>query len=240
MQLDIFLTGDEIRLPISTSATIQGIIYNALKTDEKYSAYLHNSGKILNGRKYKLFTFSDIQGNYVIEGSEIVFRDGARFSVRSADAYLIQLLLSYFTEHRCIDVAGSKAEIKNLRLTDEHIFDNEITVRTLSPVTVYITETDGHTIYYSPEEKEFYNAIVTNARRKWISNFGSEENFKLAVSPVENCHFKKRVTKFKETVITAWHGEFILKGPPKVLNFLYDTGIGSKNSQGFGMFEIKK
>lgn len=240
MQLDIFIKGEEIRLPISTSSTIQGIIYNALKKDKNYSTYLHNHGSSLNGRKYKFFTFSDVRGNYRIENKEIVFLGGANFSVRSADAYLIQLLFSYFTEHPEIRIGSSKARIENLRLCDEQIFSDEIKIQTLSPITIYITESDGHTLYYSPADKEFYNAIVTNARRKWITRFGSESDFNLEISPVENCSFKKRTTRFKETIIIAWHGEFILKGPPIVLTFLYNTGIGVKNSQGFGMFELKK
>lgn len=240
MQLDIFVKAEEIRLPISTSSTIQGVIYNALKKDNNYSTYLHDHGNNLNGRKYKFFTFSDIRGNYRIENKEIVFLECANFSVRSTDAYLIQLLFSHFTEHPEIEIGSSKAKIEKLRLRDEQIFSDEIRIQTLSPITVYITESDGHTLYYSPADKEFYNAIITNARRKWITRFGSDSDFELEINPVENCSYRRRITRFKETIITAWHGEFILKGPPIVLNFLYNIGLGVKNSQGFGMFEVKK
>jgi CRISPR-associated endoribonuclease Cas6 len=33
-------------------------------------------------------------------------------------------------------------------------------------------------------------------------------------------------------------GRFKLKGSPALMSIAYDTGLGSKNSQGFGMFEI--
>ena len=35
-------------------------------------------------------------------------------------------------------------------------------------------------------------------------------------------------------------GEYELIGEPKYLDFLYQTGLGSKNAQGFGMFEVEK
>jgi len=45
------------------------------------------------------------------------------------------------------------------------------------------------------------------------------------------------VTVFKGTRITAWNGIYEIVCPPDYLKFLYDAGIGAKNSQGFGMFE---
>ena len=38
--------------------------------------------------------------------------------------------------------------------------------------------------------------------------------------------------------LTAYSGTYELFGERKYLDFLYQTGLGSKNSQGFGMFEI--
>jgi len=49
---------------------------------------------------------------------------------------------------------------------------------------------------------------------------------------------KKLVTKYQGSYIEAWYGNFILSGKRKYLDFLYQTGLGSKNSQGFGMFNI--
>ena len=38
--------------------------------------------------------------------------------------------------------------------------------------------------------------------------------------------------------ISGWYGEYYLVGKRKYLDFLYQTGLGSKNSQGFGMFDV--
>ena len=50
----------------------------------------------------------------------------------------------------------------------------------------------------------------------------------------------KYFTKYKNFFIEAWYGLYLLEGNADYLSFLYDAGLGSKNAQGFGMFEIKK
>lgn len=45
---------------------------------------------------------------------------------------------------------------------------------------------------------------------------------------------------YKGTVIKAWEGTFRLLGPQELVELAYDTGLGAKNSQGFGCFELLK
>ena len=49
---------------------------------------------------------------------------------------------------------------------------------------------------------------------------------------------KKVVTRVKGIWVTAYHARLGLSAHPQVTAFLYETGIGSKNSQGFGMIEL--
>lgn len=48
----------------------------------------------------------------------------------------------------------------------------------------------------------------------------------------------EKIVKYRETVIKGWMGRFVLKGNRKLLKLGYECGIGSKNSQGFGMVEV--
>jgi len=43
---------------------------------------------------------------------------------------------------------------------------------------------------------------------------------------------------YKNFLIKGWMGTFRLQGLKKALKLAYDAGLGSKNSQGFGMFEV--
>ena len=240
MQISIVFTKDRITLPIATCETLQGLLYKAIAQDADYAQSLHDDGKIFDGRKFKLFSFGEPEGRYEIEGDSITYLSRLRLTVRSADAYFIQLLLAYFTPGREVRLGNNTVTVGDIRLGDNRIYGDRIVIRTLSPITAYITEPDGRTVYFSPEDPRFYDSLTANARRKYVGFFGTDEGFSLRVSPAEGARFIKRATRFKTTFITAWHGRFVLEAPPRVLELLYDTGLGSKNSQGFGMFEIKE
>lgn len=237
MQITVTFKKDRIRLPIATFAVVQGLLYQAMNEDPQFATRMHEAGRCAEGRQFKLFSFSELKGVYRIEGHSITFLSEARMTVRSIDPYLIQLLFAYFSSHKAVELGAQMVEVDGVRLEDPHIYDSEILVRTLSPVTVYRTEENGHTTYFSPKDPAFYSGIINNARRKWISWYGTEEGFALQITPAPDMREKKCATRFKETFISGWHGRFVLQAPPRVLNFLYQTGLGSKNSQGFGMIE---
>lgn len=237
MQLHLTLSGENIRLPIATAHTVQGFIYNALKGDSRYQHDLHENGSTFDDRTFKLFTFGELRGSYTVENKEIIYRDRVSFEIRSVDPYMLQLLYGYFTNSQALRLGDNTVVADKISLEDNVIFDSEITIKTLSPITVYTT-VDNHTVYFTPEDHRFYESIISNARRKWSSHFGTDDGFSLEIAPVEGTRFIKRATAFKQTFITAWHGTFSLRGNPQTLNFLYHTGLGTKNSQGFGMFGV--
>jgi len=51
-------------------------------------------------------------------------------------------------------------------------------------------------------------------------------------------HHKRVVTKYKDTWINGWKGMYRISGSSRALEFIYNTGLGSKNSQGFGLLEV--
>ena len=108
-------------------------------------------------------------------------------------------------------------------------------------VTKRVFDTDknsGKTYYYSPDEQEFYDSVYYNFLRKYCAYTGIEAIERIELYPLRISEKDKYVTKYKDFYITAWLGEYVLSGPRKYLDFLYQTGLGSKNAQGFGMFEV--
>lgn len=237
MQLTVRFT-EKITLPLASAEVIQGLIYRALSTDENYATNVHENGNSLLGRKYKLFTFSELTGKYTVTDGRITYPYGASLRVSSADPYFIQLMFSYFNTHKRVLIGEGYSETEDARISDIRIFKNEISVRTLSPITVYQTEEDGHTTYFAPTDSRFAHGIEINARRKYITHYGTEDGFDLKVTLNERTPPVKRMTRFKSTFITAWHCSLILSGSPQTLDLLYNVGLGSKNSQGFGMFTL--
>ena len=60
----------------------------------------------------------------------------------------------------------------------------------------------------------------------------------IKIQPIQISAKDKFVTKYKQSYITGWYGIYKLIGERKYLDFLYQVGLGGKNSQGFGMFEL--
>ena len=48
----------------------------------------------------------------------------------------------------------------------------------------------------------------------------------------------KVVTNVKGIWVTAWGGTYRLQGTPQALEYLYHTGLGSRSSMGFCLFDI--
>ena len=140
MQINIVFTKDRITLPIATYETLQGLLYKAVAQDASYAKRLHDDGKLFDGRKFKLFSFGEPEGRYEIEGDSITYLSRVRLTVRSADAYFIQLLLAYFTPGREVRLGNNTVTVGDIRLADNRIYGGRIVIRTLSPITTYITE----------------------------------------------------------------------------------------------------
>jgi CRISPR-associated endoribonuclease Cas6 len=118
-------------------------------------------------------------------------------------------------------------------------------VRALSPITTYstLTASDGRkkTYYYSPQESDWEKQLLANLQRKaqalgWSGN---------QLASLDGAHIRPlrvgkqdlRILKYRETVIKAWTGIYELDLPEPFFLLAYESGLGSKNSQGFGMVE---
>lgn len=236
MQLLLTLQCEMLRLPLAYGRLVQGMLYHGGRTEEGHSAFLHDVGYRAEGRSFRLFTFGQLTGPHSVSGREIVFWDRVELEIRSTDARFIQSLLGSFVPGRELWLGENAVTVQDCALSDRHILEEHITIQTLSPITVYHSELDGHTLYFSPEDPRFAHGVEQNARRKWQSYHGSGEPpaFSFRVPAGEQC--RKTVTTYQGIYITGWNGRFELEGAPMMLDFLYQTGLGAKNAQGFGMF----
>ena len=238
MRIIVTFRFERLRLPLACGHIIQSFIYRVLSAEPGYSGFVHDAGYRAGHRSFKLFSFRPPYGSYALQGRDILFHNGASFELRSPDAVFIQTFLAACRPGTVFSLCGQEVTVASCRLENVPALQTGAAVTTLSPVTVHRTDEDRHTIYYSPEDAAFYDGIIRNAQRKWQSFYG-DAPFLFSIEPMENTQYRRLVTTFKGIYITAWYGSFVLHGTPQVLAFLYDTGLGSRNSQGFGMFEPK-
>ncbi len=241
MQLEVSIgLREPLALPINYNHILQSIIYRALSAMPDYSEFLHECGYTSGGRQYRMFQFSQLTGDYYIDQGQhkIVFRSYVHLEIRSPEPLLIRLLTMNLQRHGVMFGTVICRDV-HLELYDYTVEENSLNIRMKSPVTVYSTDPgSGYVTYYKPDEDIFYQKINDNFLRKYQAYYGLSPYAGIEMKPLQDNLPKKMVTKYQGSYITAWYGTYRLTGERKYLDFLYQTGLGSKNSQGFGMFEI--
>lgn len=239
MQLLLYIRPEQpIVLPINYQHILQSILYRTLEYSSELSEFMHGEGYTFGDRQYKMFHFSHLQGPYQIYQKKIRFDEYLVFEVRSPENRVIQMLARGFLEHgiwfgnmHCRDV--------EVELRDYTVEASELTIRMKTPITVYSTdENSGNTYFYTPDDELFYEKICDNFIRKYYAYYGVWPSSKITLRPVRITEKDKFVTRYKQSYITGWYGTYQLSGKRKYLDFLYQVGIGGKNSQGFGMFQL--
>lgn len=239
MQLNVYIGLETpISLPLNYNHIIQSIIYRAIGMMPDYAEFLHEEGYSREKRQYKMFQFSQLSGDYYIQNRQIIFKSYISFEIRSPEPLLIRLLGESFW-NQGIQFGKTLCTDIQMELYDYTIEESEVRIQMKSPLTVYSTDSEnGQTYYYHPEEKEFYERINDNFYRKYQAYYGVSPVSDLKIQKLEEGLPKKFVTKYQGSYITAWYGRYLISGKRKYLDFLYQTGLGSKNAQGFGMFEL--
>lgn len=120
-------------------------------------------------------------------------------------------------------------------LPEKKIRSNKVEFKTIAPVLVNLK--GDNLTYIPPTHSKFGEAFI-----QIICNQAMELNIQFESEAV---HFdiqtmKKLPLSHYNQTMTSWLGEFSLEAPKEVLQLVYDTGIGVRRSQGFGMLEIKK
>lgn len=233
-----------ITLPISYNYYVQSMIYNNIS--DTLAEELHKKGFPFEKRKFRMFVFSRILGKYKTNNKDkkIIFKSPVSIIFSTPYNILTQSLAEEIMKDGDVLIGGNELFINSIQVYKKKIFDDTLKVKILSPITVYSTlyKNDGKskkTYYYNPYEEEFNELIHNNIIKKYIAFHAKEpKDKKFYIEPFKVSQKKNHiVTFYKGTVIKGWTGIYQLTGSPELIEFSYDTGLGSKNSQGFGMWE---
>lgn len=235
---------NKLVLPLEYHQILQGFIYHSLANDQEFSEFLHEYGFHYENRVFKLFTFSRLFGKYYLnlERREIIFESPMTWYVSSILPKFIQLLGHKLLLDDQLRLHKTNIFVDQLEYEKEiPIQSNNILIEMISPVTIYSTyQSYGKKItqFFSPYDPVFSHLIEENAKKKYESFYNYPIVGSLEIIPIRVTKKHKVVTKYKNSIINGWNGVYELKGPIELLKLLYCTGIGGKNSQGFGMFQI--
>ena len=224
-----------ITLPLAYNELLQGLIYNCWR--ESFGG-VHDSISS-EGKQFRHFTFGPLIGKAHPDGNArtIRFYDFMSFELRSPHEVLLDELALRLCSKDAIAIgAYDNLKLVNLQCCDRLFFPRQVVLRAKSPIVALKTLSDGHTRPYSPNDSEWLLFMQNNLASK-ARDLAVECEPALAIIPrVET--LRKRVTKFKGTYVTGWTGDFFMAADPTAISLLYYDGLGVKNPQGFGMFDI--
>jgi CRISPR-associated endoribonuclease Cas6 len=244
MRLKITLASEDgtLSVPVQYNSLVHGFVYHSM--DGAISSWLHDEGHAYGERRFKLFTFSRLFGKRKVGDGRVSFYGSARFCLSSADADVLGFLAGHLLKNPHVRLGSARCRIEEVAVEPEPEINGErVKVKTLSPITAYSTlaTPDGKkkTYFYSPYEPEWSEALVASIARKvkslgWHADVDKDlEGAWVKPRRVKNAD--QKILKFKGTVIKGWTGLYETNLPEPYFRLAYDTGLGSKNPQGFGM-----
>lgn len=242
MQLKLtFKTNTPLSLPLGHHAAVQGMIYGLLSRSPEYSDFLHNTGYKDEAHSFKLFVFSTLRGHHFISKNRILYDNCIYLDIRSPKEEFCKILLDALQSTDSLELEHQNISVLECSFAKKTILSDSVDIHMLSPITLSTTYYENgkkKTRFLAPRDPDFPDALRHNTASKYKAAFGKEPHSNISLDIISLSDRDHYVTKFNNRIyINGWSGTYKLSGDPSLLTFLYDTGIGSRNSQGFGMFD---
>lgn len=251
MRISLKLEAPEgsLTLPIHYNHLVQAMIYQSL--DQALAQWLHEEGFQCGKRRFKLFTFSRLLSRHrrldLKEGT-ISFTGPLFLKVGAMETEILESLAVHLVRFGEVKLNGQLCRFTSVEVEMPVQASGPVLVRALSPITTYSTLFDAagkkKTYYYNPWEREFSQKILENLQRKARAYYGEGKELPSLdgayIRPVNVSKRNEAIINFKGLWIKGWTGLYELNLPEPYFTLAYNAGLGSKNSQGFGMVEVVK
>ncbi len=237
---------DRLLFPIHYNHIVQSFIYRNL--NKELSFKLHEFGFVdeLSKRRLKFFTFSRLLPTKGVEFKDgnLCFYGPVVLVVASPMEEFMKALAKNILTAGNLRLGNEELVVESVEVEAVPEYQERILVRTLSPITVYSTlktpDNKKKTYYYSPFEKEFEELLIKNLYLKFRLWYDAVPDPKVHFASIKPYRVKakdQRIVVYKHTVIKGWDGVYELSLHPQLFNLAFDTGLGAKNSLGFGCIE---
>lgn len=243
LEIEMLHKKGELKLPIHYNYIVQSAIYNSI--NQELAEFLHQRGYMAQNIIFKLFTFSRLTGQFKLNKNvgTISFINEVKLVISSPVADFCQSLVNTLLTRGMIKFGSTEMEVIKVFAKKTMVEKEQVKLDTLSPVVIYSTllRPDGrkYTCYFQPGEPD-YNLLLTNNLRKKYQAFNGNEPPAGEVKVKSLGKQKMHLINYKGIVIKGYSGKMLLTGPKELLQLGVDSGLGSKNSQGFGCVRVKE
>jgi len=246
--------GRQRMLPMDYQYYLSAWIYKVIgKADPEFSNFLHTEGYATGYKQFKLFNYSPL-----IFGRPTLWKEKNLFEIRTdqlslsvsfhlaeaAEKFIIGLFNNQQVyvgdQFNGLDLVVSQVE----RLPEPEL-KSTMNYRAVSPVVISLKdETDKYAQYLTPADENYTELLRQNLWNKYdsIPNIEKLPNdlsfqFKLKGESKSKLVTMKPYTP-EQSKVRGFVFDFTLTCPVEIHQLIRTTGIGEKNSMGFGWVEI--
>jgi len=235
-------------LPWNHQYALSSAIYATIAyASPGFSTFLHDRGFIADGKRFRLFTFSSLRGKTLDRTSfGLLMQSPIELLCSSPVPEFVRAVAEGALQVGILKVGDVKLPVKQVETLPDPDFSSRMIFRPLSPVTVSTgrVDPDGkmRATYLAPDDPAFYEHLSANLVRKYEAlNKKSPEDvdvkFKLAPNLIPENRRLSKLVDIKGIKVRGWLVPIEAEGNPELLRLAYETGLGEKNSAGFGMLE---
>lgn len=239
-------------LPVNYQYALSSWIYRAIsRADNSYSSFMHNDGFSCEDRRFKFFTFSQLDLRpYRLAGDRIqLFGNDVRLIVRFLMDTGSSLFMKGLFMERFFSLGDKNSQVhfkvNAIEIKPPPLFTHTRQYECLSPVVVSASRSDGTTAYLSPDDPCFGTILLQNLMRKHnaLSLQQSDEGLITRGSVLHSFRIlndarKKGITikegRKDESKVIGYLFRFELTAPAELHEVGYYAGVGEKNAMGFG------
>lgn len=239
-------------LPINYQYELSAAVYRILsQSDRGYSSWLHENGFITGGKRFKLFTFSNlIVPRYKIDRQRerLIIESGTVEWVISflPEKSTQQFIEGVFSRQRfqvADQVSGVEFLIREVQVIPPIVYQEEMSFRTLSSVCISERRDDGKTDYLSPSAPSYRQGLLTGLLARYQAFYGKpydgEVGFDFQVlDEPKPVLIKIKAGTPRQTFVKGYRYRFKTRLPEALMRIAYESGWGEKGAMGFGMIEI--
>ena len=251
LQLQPEVMGREI--PINYQYPLQSAIYKTFAcSDSEFSAWLHENGYQQEGKRFKLFTFSNlIVPNYGIDKQRerlIIKSDIVTFYISLLPERSTQKFIQGLFQQQIIQVSdylsGAQFVVREIQVMSPLEYHPDMIFKTLSPICISLRNERGHMDYLVPTDLRYEQGILAGLLARYNAIYGHP------FSGTPHCHLrllsdpKSTLVRIKagtpnETRVRGYRFHFKIDLPEELMRIAYESGLGEKGSMGFGMIGIQ-
>ena len=241
-------------LPINYQYEQSAAIYRILSgADEAYASWLHDNGfRLESGKTFKLFVYSrfKIENFRILRDTERlqIFSDTVKWQVGFLPEKSTEKFIQGVFQDQVFEIGDTRSVVqfivRSVEVMPEPDYSERMVFATMSPLCLKFRRSDGKMDYLSPTDARASFLLFNGLFDKYKLFYGkdcsytfSECKMKVLDTP-KSALIKVKAGMPEETRVRGFMCRFEVAAPIELMRLMYEGGVGSLNSQGFGCLRV--